>query len=143
MIKGSTVIFNEAYIEELTRLRDNCRNKLEMETFFKERQKLEEQLNMYQTKLDRALDFQDVLDEVIHIDIPQITTIRTISGYVLPLKNIKVIIIFIITFKIKNSFFLELLPEIFVLKFYSSISSSISGRERTTSGEQRISNNIK
>ena len=91
MIKGSTVIFNEAYIEELTRLRDNCQNKLEMETFFKERQKLEEQLNMYQTKLDRALDFQDVLDEVIHIDVPQITTVRTVSDVVLPLKNIKVI----------------------------------------------------
>jgi hypothetical protein len=91
MIKGSTVIFNEAYIEELTRLRDNCQSKLEMETFFKERQKLEEQLNMYQTKLDKALDFQDVLDEVIHIDVPQITTVRTVSGVVLPLKNIKVI----------------------------------------------------
>ena len=91
MIKGSTVIFNEAYIEELTRLRDNCQSKLEMETFFKERQKLEEQLNIYQTKLDKALDFQDVLDEVIHIDVPQITTVRTISGVVLPLKNIKVI----------------------------------------------------
>lgn len=91
MIKGSTVIFNEAYIDELTRLRDNCRNRLEMETFVKQRQKLEQELEMLERKLNIALDFQDVLEEVIHIDVPAITTVKTVSGMVLPLKNIDVI----------------------------------------------------
>ena len=45
----------------------------------------------FENKLTEALDFQDTIQDIINIDVPRITTIRTINGVVLPLRNIKVI----------------------------------------------------
>ena len=91
MIEGSTVIMNEAYIAELTRHRDICKKKLDKETFPKIREELTERYNRYDNMLNQALDFQDTIVEVINIDIPKLTSIRTMSGLVLPLKNVQVL----------------------------------------------------
>lgn len=91
MIEGSTVIMNEAYIAELTRHRDMCKKKLDKETFPKIREELAEKYTRYDNMLNQALDFQDTIVEVINIDIPKLTSIRTMSGLVLPLKNVQVL----------------------------------------------------
>ena len=91
MIEGSTVIFNEQYIEELTRHRDYHKKRFETEDNPYRKQEYQKSYENFENKLTEALDFQDTIQDVINIDVPRITVIRTINGVVLPLRNIKVI----------------------------------------------------
>lgn len=91
MIKGSTVIFNDEYISELQRHKDNARRQLENTIDSRARIALEEKFNYLSKKLEYALDFQDTVDQVINVEVPKITTVRTISGVTLPLRIIQII----------------------------------------------------
>ena len=91
MIKGSTIIMNEEYINELTRHRDNWSKKLKVETNPGIREKIEDKVKYLNTRLEEALEFQDTIDEIINVDVPRITSVKTISGLVLPIKNIQVL----------------------------------------------------
>ena len=80
MIQGSTIIFNDEYISEINRHINNTEQKLKCEVIPNERQKLEE-----------AMDFQDTVSELINVDIPRIAAVKTVSGIVLPLRNVQVL----------------------------------------------------
>lgn len=91
MIKGSTVIFNDEYISELQRHKDNTRRQLDNTIDSKVKRELEEKFNYLSKKLEYALDFQDTVDQVINVEVPKITTVRTIGGVTLPLRIIQII----------------------------------------------------
>ena len=91
MIKGSTIIMSEAYIDELTRHKDNWTKKLNVETNPGIREKIQNKVTYLENKLEDALEFQDIVDEIINIDIPRITSVRTISGLVIPINNVQVL----------------------------------------------------
>lgn len=87
----SKVIFNEDYIDELTRHRDNLQQKLSVEMMPNEKVKCMKQLNDMQNRLDWSIDFQDTIAEVKNIDIPKIAIVKTIHGYELPLRNVQIL----------------------------------------------------
>lgn len=91
MIKGSTIIMSEEYISELERHRDKWKKRFELETHVKERTMYEKEMNAYQNKIDRALEYQDTIDEIVHIDIPRLTVVKTMSGMTLPISHVQVI----------------------------------------------------
>lgn len=91
MIKGSTVIMSDRYIDILSRYVENSQRKLNCETNEYSRKKLQKELEYYQIKLDKALEFQDVIEQVLNVDIPSLTAIKTVKGYVLPINNVKVV----------------------------------------------------
>ena len=91
MIKGSTIIFNDEYISELKRHIDNDRRQLDTTIYSKVRQELEEKVDYLSKKLEYALDFQDTVDQVINVEVPRITTVKTISGVTLPLRIVQII----------------------------------------------------
>lgn len=85
------VIFNEEYIDELTRHRDILQHKLSIEMMPNEKVKYKRMLDDMQHRLDWSIDFQDTVAEVKNIDIPKISIVKTIHGYELPLRNIQII----------------------------------------------------
>ena len=91
MIKGSTIIFNDEYISELKRHIDNARRQLDTTIDSKVRQELEEKVDYLSKKLEYALDFQDTVHQVINVEVPRITTVKTISGVTLPLRIVQII----------------------------------------------------
>ena len=91
MIKGNTVIFNEEYISELNRHRDGAKKQLDTTIDSKVRRGLEREIDYFTKKLEYALDFQDTVDQVINVEIPQITAIKTVSGVVLPIRIVQII----------------------------------------------------
>ena len=91
MIQGSTIIMSDKYIDILTRHVENSQRKLNCETNEHSKRKLQKELEYRQTKLDKALEFQDVIEQIINIDTPKIAAVKTVKGYVLPLNNVKVI----------------------------------------------------
>ena len=91
MIKGSTIIMSEEYISELERHRDKWQKRFELETHVKERAKCEKELRAYQDKIEKALEYQDTIDEIVHIDIPRLTAVKTISGVTLPITHVQVV----------------------------------------------------
>lgn len=91
MIKGSTVILNEEYINELTRHRDNWEKRYNSEVMLQPKNKALNQLNKFESKLQKALDFQDTVQEILHIDNPHMTVVRTVNDIVLPLSHVKII----------------------------------------------------
>lgn len=91
MIIGSTIIFNDDYISEIKRHRDNIQRKLDNEVIPDAREELQEKYKFFDNKLEEAMDFQDVASEFINIDVPRIAAVRTISGAVLPLRNVQVL----------------------------------------------------
>jgi hypothetical protein len=91
MINGSTIIMNDEYIEELTRHRNICEKNLKEEIVPAKQAKLEEKLNYWNNKINEAMEFQDVIDEVLNLDMPRLMVVKTISGLVLPLKHIQIV----------------------------------------------------
>ena len=91
MINGSTVIFNEEYIDEITRHRDNAQQKYEVEDLPEEKIKAKQQLDKWERKLDWALNFQDTIDSIENVLVPNITVIRTVKGYELPAKHLQLV----------------------------------------------------
>lgn len=91
MINGSTIIMNDEYIEELTRHRDICEQNLKEEIVPAKQEKLEERLRYWENKINEAIEFRDVIDEVLNLDMPRLMVVKTISGLVLPLKHIQIL----------------------------------------------------
>lgn len=91
MIKGSTVIFNDEYIEELIRHRDNAKRKFEVEDLPEYKNKAEAQYQAAENRLEWATGFRDTIDHFVHLDVPNITAVVTMQGYELPAKYLQVI----------------------------------------------------
>ena len=91
MIKGSTVIFNDEYISELQRHKDNTKKQLDNTIDSRAKAELEEKFNYFTKKLEYALDFQDTVEQVINVEIPKIATVRTVSGMTIPIRIVQVI----------------------------------------------------
>ena len=91
MIEGSTVIMSQEFIDELIRHRDICKKKLEHEFSIPARNELQKKYDHLEKSISNALDFQDTIVEIINVDIPRITAVRTATGLVLPIKNVKIL----------------------------------------------------
>ena len=91
MIKGSTIIMSEAYIEELTRHKENAFNLYEKEDIPNKKEDLKLKYENLCLKLEEALSFQDVIDEVVNLEIPSLAIAKTVSGLAIPLANITVL----------------------------------------------------
>lgn len=91
MIKGTTVIFNEEYIDEITRHRDIAKQKYEVEDLPEEKINCKKALDKWEQKLDWALNFTDTVDSLENIMVPNITVVRTLKGYELPAKHLQLI----------------------------------------------------
>ena len=78
MIKGTTVIFNEEYIGELERHRDNAKKKFEVEDVPEFKQKAQKYLDACEKRLEWATEFRD-------------TGVVTVGGYELPAKHLQVL----------------------------------------------------
>lgn len=91
MIKGSTVIFNEEYIDEITRHRDIAKRKYEVENMPNLKEKLRVEYNGWENKLEWALNFQDTVDFVQNMEIPKITVCKMLSGLEVPAKNLQAV----------------------------------------------------
>ena len=91
MIKGATVIFNEEYIQEITRHRDTAKRKYEIENMPEKKEELKKKLESWEAKLDWALNFQDIVDKVQNMEIPSITVCKMISGEEIPAKLLQAV----------------------------------------------------
>lgn len=91
MIKGATVIFNEDYIAELERHRDNAKKKFEIEDVPEHKAKAQKYLEAAEKKLEWATEFRDTVDHFVNIEVPNITCIVTVKGYELPAKCLQVL----------------------------------------------------
>ena len=91
MINGTTVIMNDEYISEITRHRDMYKKKVENEVVPEVHEKLLQKLNYFENKLTQAIEFQDTVEEIVNLDIPRITAVKTLNGYVLPLKHVQIL----------------------------------------------------
>ena len=91
MIQGSTVIFNEEYIDELIRHRENDKKKFDVEDLPEYKGKAEAQYLAAENKLEWATGFRDTIDHFVHLDVPSITAVVTVEGYELPAKHLQVV----------------------------------------------------
>lgn len=91
MIQGTKVIFNNDYIEEITRHRDNAQKVWENELMPDAKEKAKKALDSWEDRLEWALSFEDILDEVKNVDVPNITIFKTMGGYELPAKHIQIV----------------------------------------------------
>lgn len=91
MQHGSTVIFSNEYIEELTRHRDIAQRKYDVENMPNQKAKLKEELEAWENKLAWAEEFQDTIDSFVNVEVPKITAIKTMGGYEYPAKYLQVI----------------------------------------------------
>ena len=91
MKNGSTIIMNEEYIEELIRHRDICDETLKEEIVPNKQEKLKEKLKYWNNKINEAIEFRDVIDEVLNLDMPRLMVVKTISGLVLPVKHVQIL----------------------------------------------------
>ena len=91
MIKGSTVIMSSAYINEIDSYISLLQTKLSKETNERKKSELQSQIDSYTDKLEKALAFQDTIDEVLNIDMPRLTLVKTMRGTVIPIKNVQVL----------------------------------------------------
>ena len=91
MISGATVIFNDEYIDEVTRHRDNAKKKYEVEDLPEKKEQAKKAYDNWEKKLDWALNFQETVDRVVNCEVPNITVVKTISGYELPAKILQTV----------------------------------------------------
>lgn len=91
MIKGSTVIMSSAYIDEIDSYISLLQTKLSKESNERKKSELQSQIDSYTDKLEKALAFQDTIDEVLNIDMPRLTLVKTMRGTVIPIKNVQVL----------------------------------------------------
>jgi DNA-binding transcriptional regulator GbsR (MarR family) len=91
MIKGSTVIMSSAYIDEIDSYISLLQTKLSKESNERKKSELQSQIDSYTDKLEKALAFQDTIDEVLNIDMPRLTLVKTMRGSVIPIKNVQVL----------------------------------------------------
>ena len=91
MIKGSTVIMSSAYIYEIDSYISLLQTKLSKETHERKKSELQSQVDIYTDKMEKALAFQDTIDEILNIDMPRLTLVKTMRGSVIPIKNVQVL----------------------------------------------------
>ena len=91
MIKGATIILSDEYINELTRHKDNLEQQILLEDIPDKKARIQSRFDIMSKKLDEALEFQDVVDEIVNLEIPNMAVVKTMTGLVLPLANIKVL----------------------------------------------------
>ena len=91
MIKGTTVIINDAYIDEVTRHRDIAKRKYEVENMPTQKEKLKTIYDNWENKLEWSLNFQDTVDFVQNMEVPQITVCKMVSGLEIPAKNLQTV----------------------------------------------------
>ena len=91
MIKGTTVIFNEEYIGELERHRDNAKRKFEVEDLPEYKSKAQALYESAEKRLEWATEFRDTVDHFVNVDVPNITCVVTTKGYELPAKHLQVL----------------------------------------------------
>ena len=88
-MQGTTVIFNEEYIDELSRHRDNWQTKYEVEDMPDLKEAARQNLEKFEKKLDWALNFRDTVEFTQHMEVPQITMVKTLSGFEIPAKHLQ------------------------------------------------------
>ncbi len=88
---GSTVIFNNDYIEELIRHRDIAKRKYDVENLPKEKEQAKRVYEHWEQKLQWAEEFQDTIEEIKNMSIPNLTAIKTMGGHEYPIKYLQVI----------------------------------------------------
>ena len=91
MKHGATVIFNQDYIDEVIRHRDIAQRKFDVETIPSKKNEAKAALDAWEAKLEDAECFQDVIQEIKHLDIPKMTAVRTMGGRELPVRMLQVI----------------------------------------------------
>mgnify|MGYP003290131074 CR=1 FL=1 len=91
MVKGTTVIFNDEYVDEIIRHRDISKKKYENENMESIKAKHLKNYKAWEQKLDWALNFQDTVDSFINVEVPSITVCKTMGGLELPAKHLQVI----------------------------------------------------
>lgn len=91
MIKGTTVIFNDEYIDEVTRLRDIAKRKYDVENVPSNKEKLLKEYTHWENKLEWAMNFQDTVDFIQNMEVPAITICKTITGLEIPAKNLQTV----------------------------------------------------
>ena len=88
-MNGSTVIYNDEYIDEITRHRDIAKRKWETENMTVAKEKLFKEYENWEYKLEDAISFQDTVEYVHQMDIPNLTVCKTLTGRVIPAKNLQ------------------------------------------------------
>ena len=91
MIKGSTVIMSEEYIDELVRHKNIFEEKLKLEDIPDKKEVLKQRIEFFKNKINEAEEFQDTIEEVINYEIPSMALIKTVTGIVIPVSNVKVL----------------------------------------------------
>ena len=91
MVNGTTVIFNEDYIEEIERHRDIAKKKYDVENMPNQKEKNRKEYESWENKLEWALNFQDTVDFVQNMEVPKITVCKLMSGLEIPAKHLQVI----------------------------------------------------
>jgi hypothetical protein len=91
MKNGTTVIMNDEYISELTRHRDMYLKQVENEVLPDAYEKVLQKYKYFEAKLNEAIEFSDTVEEIVNLDIPRLTAVKTISGLVLPIKHVQII----------------------------------------------------
>lgn len=88
---GSTVIFNQEYIDEVARRTEVARKKYEVENMPDVKEKLKTNYEAWDKKLSWAMDFSDRIDTVKNVDIPSLTVVKTMSGLEIPASNVQIV----------------------------------------------------
>lgn len=91
MITGATVIYNDVYIEELTRHLEAAKKKYEMEDMPDAKELALKQYKSLEEKLNWVMSFQDTVEQVFNVEVPSIMVIKTMTGFELPAKVVQVI----------------------------------------------------
>lgn len=91
MKQGTTVIFNEEYIDTLTRHRDIAQRKFDTENLPKEKEQARRNLERLENLLDKAICYQGTVQEIKYTDIPSLTVVKTMDGGEYSLKDLQVI----------------------------------------------------
>lgn len=91
MSKTTKVIFNNEYIQELYRHKDIAKRKYEVENQGYYKEKAKKDYEYWLNKIEWAENFQDSVEEIHNINIPNLTIVKTMSGKEILLKNLQFI----------------------------------------------------
>lgn len=91
MKQNTKVIFNEYYIDEITRHRDIAKRKYETENLPAEKERAKKIYDKLEQKLTWAEEFQDTIDQVRNSNIPNLTVITTMGGYEFPASYLQLV----------------------------------------------------
>lgn len=90
-MQGTTVIFNEEFIQTIQRRLEIAEQKAATENMPNEKRLAMEAVESLRKKLDWALDFTDIICTIHNVEVPSITAVKTLQGYELPIKHLQII----------------------------------------------------